>query len=71
MLLALSEWLTQYHGAFDVFRYLTLRGILGVLTALTISLLVGPIMIRRLSMSQIGETVREDGPQSHLSKAGT
>ena len=71
MLLALSEWLTQYHSGFDVFRYLTLRGILGVLTALVISLVVGPLMIRRLSRFQIGELVREDGPESHFSKAGT
>lgn len=71
MLLLLAEYLSQYQSAFTVFRYLTLRGILGVLTALAISLLIGPAMIRRLQANQIGQTIREDGPQSHLSKAGT
>ncbi len=54
-----------------MFQYLTLRAILGVLTALAISLVVGPFMIRRLSKFQIGQTVRDDGPTSHFSKAGT
>jgi phospho-N-acetylmuramoyl-pentapeptide-transferase len=71
LLLYLTEWLTQYYSGFSVFRYLTLRGILGVLTALIISFLVGPAMIRRLRQYKIGQTVRDDGPQSHLSKAGT
>ena len=71
MLLALSEWLAVEYGGFGVFRYLTLRAILGVLTALAISLIVGPYMIRGLSRSRIGQTVRDDGPQSHLSKTGT
>ncbi len=71
MLLFLADYLEKYVGAFRVFQYLTLRAILGVLTALAISLLVGPWMIRRLSYHQIGQHVRNDGPQSHLSKAGT
>ncbi len=71
MLLKLSEWLVAIDPGFAVFRYLTLRAILGVLTALAISLLVGPMMIRRLSALQIGQTVRDDGPQSHFVKAGT
>ncbi len=71
MLLYLTDWLAQYHSAFNVFQYLTMRTILGVLTALLISLLVGPVMIRRLSHHQIGQTVRDDGPESHFSKAGT
>ncbi|MBV1915202.1 MAG: phospho-N-acetylmuramoyl-pentapeptide-transferase [Pseudomonadales bacterium] len=71
MLLLLADYLTQYEGAFAVFRYLTLRGILGVLTALLISLLIGPAMIKRLQANQIGQTIRDDGPKSHLSKAGT
>ena len=71
MLLELTEYLTQFHRGFGVFQYLTLRAILGVLTALSISLLVGPYMIRRLSRLQIGQTVRDDGPESHLIKAGT
>jgi len=47
MLLALADWLAQYHRGFTVFQYLTLRAILGVVTALIIALLVGPAMIRR------------------------
>ena len=71
MLLYLIEWLTQFNSGFGVFRYLTLRAILGVLTALAISFVLGPTMIRRLRQYKIGQTVRDDGPQSHLSKAGT
>ena len=71
MLLWLAEWLSRYAKVFAVFQYLTFRGILGVLTALAITLLVGPVMIRWLNRGQIGQAVRSDGPQSHLSKAGT
>ncbi|WP_422134521.1 phospho-N-acetylmuramoyl-pentapeptide-transferase [Endozoicomonas sp. ALD040] len=71
MLLWLAEFLTQYYHGFAVFKYLTLRAILGVLTALGMGLCLGPYMIRRLSYHQIGQAVRDDGPQSHLSKAGT
>ncbi|PLY17189.1 MAG: phospho-N-acetylmuramoyl-pentapeptide-transferase [Sedimenticola sp.] len=71
MLLLLSEYLAEINTGFNVFQYLTLRAILGVLTALVISFLVGPVMIRRLTFHQIGQTVRDDGPQTHLSKAGT
>ena len=71
MLLWLSELLARSFSGFHVFQYLTLRAILGVLTALAIALLVGPSMIRRLSVHQIGQTVRDDGPRTHLSKAGT
>ena len=71
MLLALTNYLSQFHDGFAVFQYLTLRAILGVLTALVISLVIGPLMIRRLSDYQIGQTVRDDGPRSHFSKAGT
>ncbi|EXJ11719.1 MULTISPECIES: phospho-N-acetylmuramoyl-pentapeptide-transferase [Nitrincola] len=71
MLLLLTEYLTQFYSGFTVFRYITLRGILGVLTALTISLVVGPHLIRVLKNKQIGQAVRNDGPQSHLSKSGT
>ena len=71
MLLMLSEYLSQFHSGFNVFQYLTLRAILGVITALGIALVVGPTMIRHLSFKQIGQVVRDDGPESHLSKAGT
>lgn len=71
MLLMLAEYLSEYHRGFAVFQYLTLRGILGVLTALVISLVLGPVLINKLRSRQIGQAVRDDGPQSHLSKAGT
>ncbi len=71
MLYSLAEYLTQFYSGFNLFQYLTMRTILGVLTALLISLLVGPGMIRYLSRYNIGQNVRDDGPQSHFSKAGT
>jgi phospho-N-acetylmuramoyl-pentapeptide-transferase len=71
MLRYVAEWLVQYHSAFNAFSYLTLRAILAALTALMISFLVGPTMIRKLAEHQVGQRVRSDGPQTHLSKAGT
>ena len=71
MLRLVAEWLTQQYSAFNVFSYITMRAILAALTALVISLLVGPPMIRKLAEHQVGQRVRSDGPQSHLSKAGT
>jgi phospho-N-acetylmuramoyl-pentapeptide-transferase len=67
----LFDRLTSELSFFNVFRYLTMRAILGVLTALAVSLWVGPVVIRRLVSGQMGQTVRKDGPQTHLSKAGT
>ncbi|MCA1771329.1 MAG: phospho-N-acetylmuramoyl-pentapeptide-transferase [Halomonas sp.] len=71
MLLHLANFLSQYQSAFQVFNYLTLRVILAALTALFLCLWLGPWVIRRLVEGQIGQAVRDDGPQSHLSKAGT
>jgi phospho-N-acetylmuramoyl-pentapeptide-transferase len=71
MLLWLTDYLTQFHSGFNVFQYITFRAMLSVLTALAISLWVGPFFIERLVRYQIGQSVRVDGPQSHLSKAGT
>ncbi len=71
MLYSFADYLTQFHSGFNVFQYLTMRTILGVLTALIISLLVGPRMIRYLSQYNIGQNVRDDGPESHFNKAGT
>ena len=71
MLYWLAQQLTAVDPGFAVFQYLTLRAILGVLTALAISLLFGPTMIRRLNYLQIGQSVRDDGPASHLTKSGT
>jgi phospho-N-acetylmuramoyl-pentapeptide-transferase len=71
MLLYLFDYLAKIESGFSVFQYLTLRAILSALTALLISLLVGPTMIRRLSNNNIGQSVRDDGPESHFEKAGT
>lgn len=71
MLVWLSELLARQFHFFHVVQYLTLRAILGTLTALAVALIVGPTMIRRLSLYKVGQVVRDDGPQSHLSKAGT
>src|SRR5690606_43954 len=71
MLLWLTNYLVQFDSGFAVFQYLSVRGILGALTALALSLMIGPWMIRRLNYHQIGQVVRDDGPQTHLSKAGT
>lgn len=71
MLIWLAELLQQYDAGFNVFTYLTLRAILSTLTALLMAVLIGPAMIRYLQTMQIGQTVRDDGPQSHLSKSGT
>jgi len=71
MLLLLVDFLTNIDSGFRVLHYLTFRAILGVLTALAISFVIGPIMIRRLTHNKIGQSVRSDGPQSHFSKSGT
>ncbi|VAW75348.1 Phospho-N-acetylmuramoyl-pentapeptide-transferase, partial [hydrothermal vent metagenome] len=71
MLVYLADYLSQFNSGFNVFQYLTLRAILGVLTALLMSFIIGPMMIRQLSFRQIGQQIRDDGPESHLSKAGT
>ena len=71
MLLYLFQYLEQYDNVFNVFSYLTLRAILSVLTALIVCFAFGPILIRRMSDYRVGQQIREDGPQTHLSKAGT
>jgi phospho-N-acetylmuramoyl-pentapeptide-transferase len=71
MLLLLADYLISIDSGFRVLNYLTFRAILGVLTALTISFAIGPIMIQKLTRQKIGQSVRDDGPQSHLSKSGT
>jgi phospho-N-acetylmuramoyl-pentapeptide-transferase len=71
MLLILTEYLAKFYSGFHVFQYLTLRGILAAVTALLMALLIGPRMISLLSHYQIGQVVRNDGPQSHLQKKGT
>lgn len=71
MLTWLAEYLTPYYGGFNVFQYITLRAILGALTSLFIAFIIGPSLIRRLSAQQIEQSIRDDGPESHLEKAGT
>ena len=71
MLLWLAEYLSQFYSVFGVFQYLTMRAIMGVLTALFIAMAIGPFMIKHLQIRQIGQAIRDDGPQSHLVKAGT
>ncbi|KQT36136.1 MULTISPECIES: phospho-N-acetylmuramoyl-pentapeptide-transferase [unclassified Methylophilus] len=71
MLLELAKWLSSDVRGFHVFDYITLRAVLATLTALAISFLVGPAMIRKLTEYKVGQSVRDDGPQTHLVKAGT
>jgi phospho-N-acetylmuramoyl-pentapeptide-transferase len=71
MLLALFQWLGHDIRTFNVFNYITLRVVLATLTALTITFVIGPPMIRWLTAKKVGQAVRDDGPQSHLAKAGT
>ncbi|MBT8102676.1 MAG: phospho-N-acetylmuramoyl-pentapeptide-transferase [Gammaproteobacteria bacterium] len=71
MLLYLTKYLAQFESGFNLFNYLTMRAILSALTALCLSFIIGPRMIERLSVNQIGQPVREDGPETHLLKAGT
>lgn len=71
MLLELAQWLARDIRLFNVFSYITLRTVLAALTALVISFIVGPTMIRKLTAYKIGQAVRDDGPQTHLVKAGT
>jgi phospho-N-acetylmuramoyl-pentapeptide-transferase len=71
MLLYLTSYLAQFESGFNVFSYLTMRAILGALTALVLCFIIGPRMISKLSVNQLGQPVREDGPQTHLLKAGT
>lgn len=71
MLYYLTEWLQQFESGFRVFNFLTFRAILSVLTALVFSFVFGPWLIRKLTFHQIGQVIREEGPQTHLAKAGT
>jgi phospho-N-acetylmuramoyl-pentapeptide-transferase len=71
MLLDLAQWLAKDIRGFNVFTYITLRAVLACLTALVITFLIGPAMIRKLTAYKVGQAVRDDGPQTHLAKAGT
>jgi phospho-N-acetylmuramoyl-pentapeptide-transferase len=71
MLLWLSEMLSREVRSFNVFSYISLRAVLATMTALIISFVIGPRTIAWLTRMKIGQTVRDDGPQTHLAKAGT
>lgn len=71
MLMYLADWFEPSFSALRIFHFLTFRAILGVLTAMVFCFIFGPILIRRLTFHQIGQNVRDDGPQSHLVKSGT
>ncbi|MCY9844378.1 phospho-N-acetylmuramoyl-pentapeptide-transferase [Vibrio caribbeanicus] len=71
MIIWLAELLQPYFSFFRLFEYLSFRAILGILTALGLSLWIGPILIRRLQVMQIGQVVRNEGPESHFCKRGT
>ena len=67
----MGTWLMAYDSGFDVLRYLTVRTIGGTLTALLLSIFLGPVIIKLLAKLQFSQSIRDDGPQSHLAKAGT
>ncbi|MBB5192209.1 phospho-N-acetylmuramoyl-pentapeptide-transferase [Silvimonas terrae] len=71
MLLLLTQWLGESIRAFNVFNYITLRAVLAMITSLGISWMLGPWVIRKLTEMKVGQSVRTDGPQTHLVKAGT
>ncbi|MBH97119.1 MAG: phospho-N-acetylmuramoyl-pentapeptide-transferase [Rhodospirillaceae bacterium] len=71
MLIYVTDYLAQFHSGFNVFSYLTLRAILGALTALILSFAMGPLFIQRLSSRRVGQSIRKLGPESHFPKAGT
>src|ERR1044071_4222871 len=71
MLLELAQWIAKDVRLFNVFGYITLRAVLACLTALAVSLILGPYVIRKLTAYKIGQAVRDDGPKSHLTKSGT
>ena len=71
MLIWVADYLAQFESGFGVFKYLTLRTILSVLTSLFISFLLGPFLIHHLTNKQIAQSIRDDGPEAHLKKIGT
>jgi len=71
MFIELAAWLSQWYSPFHLFGYLTFRGLMAALTALVVSLWAGPVVIRWLTRLKVGQSVRSDGPQTHLIKSGT
>ena len=64
----LSEYLMRIDSSFAVLQYITVRAAFSVITALVVSLIFGPAIIERLNLAQVGQVVREDGPQTHFEK---
>ena len=71
MFLYILEYLSSINSNFQVFEYITLRAILSIITALMISLILGPYIINKFHINNMSEVIREDGPSSHMSKSGT
>jgi phospho-N-acetylmuramoyl-pentapeptide-transferase len=71
MFIELAAWLSQWYSPFHLFGYLTFRGLMAALTALVVSLWAGPAVICWLTRLKVGQSVRTDGPQTHLIKSGT
>ena len=71
MFLYILEYLSSINSNFQVFEYITLRAILSIITALMISLILGPYIINQFHINNMSEVIREDGPSSHMSKSGT
>ena len=71
MFLFILEYLSSINSNFQVFEYITLRAILSIITALMISLILGPYIINQFHINNMSEVIREDGPSSHMSKSGT
>ena len=74
MLVMLADYLAnnfQGLGALRVVNYISVRAICSLITALCLSLMIGPYMIRKLQLLHFGQVVRNDGPESHFSKRGT
>ena len=66
-----ADQLTEIYSAFNALTYITTRGILSALTALLVSFVLGPKLIQKLSVNDIGESIRQEGPESHSVKEGT
>ncbi len=71
MLYEFTVYLSEWVSAFSVFRFITFRAAVSVMFGMVLCLVLGPVLIRILKRRQIGEEIRDDGPQSHFSKAGT
>jgi len=71
LFLFFADQLTEFYSAFNALTYITTRGILSALTALVVSFIIGPKLIQKLSLNDIGESIRKDGPGTHSVKQGT